>query len=388
MKITAASASGLEIDPLLSQLIPTLEEGLDNHSPNIGFFFASNHFDEELPEAVQRIQERFQISHLVGCTGDGIIGPNREYEQEPCFSLWVGQLPAVDLQSFHLSPFDLESVVHQNDWQNLIRAKKDDETNLILLGDPFSFNVSVFLNGINQNLPKCRIVGGMASGATSPGHSMLIHNNRIYHEGAVCVCLSGGLKVDSVVSQGCRPIGKPQIITGAEKNVIQHIGGKPSLEIIQELYDSSSERDRSLIEQGMFLGRAIDEYQGEFKRGDFLIRNLIGADKNTGSITVMDHVQAGITVQFHIRDAETADEDLRALLTPHTGMNPDGVLLFSCNGRGTRMYPDSNHDLNLLRERLDSPPIAGFFCAGELGPVGGKNFIHGHTAAVALFKRK
>ena len=201
----------------------------------------------------------------------------------------------------------------------------------------------------------------------------------------VGVALTGNLKVDTVVSQGCRPIGKPFVITKGERNVIHELGGKPALERLHETYQSLPAEDEPLARQSLFVGRVIDEYKKSFARGDFLIHNIMGVDRRTGAIGIAGRAKVGATVQFHVRDAKSADEDLRLLLSPRAGRAIEGAMLFGCNGRGTNMWPQPGHDVGVLREMLGDVPVAGFFCGGEFGPIGGKNFVHGFTASIALF---
>ena len=211
-------------------------------------------------------------------------------------------------------------------------------------------------------------------------------DGRVYEDGAVAVLIDGPVAVRSVVSQGCRPIGRPMIVTKADGNLIRELGRRPVLEAVREMFAGLSEDDRDLVRAGLHVGRVINEYQEKFGRGDFLVRNVIGSDEE-GGLAVTDFVRVGQTIQFQVRDADTADEDLRALLEDQQrGAPPAGALLFTCNGRGTRMFPGPNHDAALLREVLGPIPVAGFFAMGEIGPIGGQNFVHGFTASVALFE--
>jgi small ligand-binding sensory domain FIST len=198
--------------------------------------------------------------------------------------------------------------------------------------------------------------------------------------------LSGAVRVQTVVSQGCRPIGKHFVITRAEQNVIYELGGKPAVIQLHEVLVTLPTREQELVRRGLHLGRAVTEYQDRFGQGDFLVRNVLGIDPDSGAVVVNDFVRVGQTVKFHIRDSQTADADLRQLLAARqqAGANPLGVLLFSCNGRGTRMFPEPHHDAAAIAKAFGSVPLAGFFAAGELGPVGGKNFVHGFTASIAL----
>jgi small ligand-binding sensory domain FIST len=235
------------------------------------------------------------------------------------------------------------------------------------------------------------VVGGMASGGMGPGANQLFLGSRALTSGAVAVLIHGAVRIRSIVSQGCRPIGDHYVVTQANRNVIQELGGKPPLAHLQEFFPKLSAADQMRIQQGLFVGRVINEYKDRFERGDFLVRNVIGADPGSGAIGIGDLIRAGQTVQFHVRDAQSADEDLRQLMaTARSGRasSPRGALLFTCNGRGTRLFLHPNHDAGVIREYCGDIPTAGFFAQGELGPIGGRNFIHGFTASVVLFEEK
>jgi small ligand-binding sensory domain FIST len=229
----------------------------------------------------------------------------------------------------------------------------------------------------------------MASGARQAGENPLLIGEDLRLDGAVGVLLRGAVKARSVVSQGCRPIGRPLIITKAKDNIILELGGKTALDQLQQLWQELGPRDRELVQHGLHVGRVISEYMDAFRRGDFLVRNVVGLDKASGALAITERVRVGQTIQFHVRDASTADEDLHAMLQldrrGHAG-KPAAALLFSCNGRGTRLFEQPDHDARAIRAEAGAIPLAGFFAQGELGPVGGINFIHGFTASVVLFE--
>jgi small ligand-binding sensory domain FIST len=229
----------------------------------------------------------------------------------------------------------------------------------------------------------------MASGGAGPGENRLLLDGQCLNAGGAGVIVRGGPQIHSVVSQGCRPIGNTFVVTKAEDNVIVELGGKTALSRLEQTYAGLSEDDRQLIRRGLHVGIAMNEYKPAFSRGDFLITNVLGADRESGAIAIGNFVRMGQTVQFHIRDADAADEDLRQLLAMQreklAGV-PRGALLFSCNGRGTRLFPRPNHDASVIQELCGPLPLGGFFAQGELGPVGGRNYIHGFTASMALFE--
>jgi small ligand-binding sensory domain FIST len=260
---------------------------------------------------------------------------------------------------------------------------------LIVLGEPFSFPADWLAEKIHADRRGAIVCGGMASGAFGPGKNRVAVDEASHAAGAAAVLVHGPVTVRTVVSQGCKPIGKPAVVTKAEQQTIQELGGRPPLEMLQELFDELPPEDRALVNQGLHVGRVINEYQDSFGRGDFLIRNVVGADRGTGAIAVADFIRPGQTVQFHVRDARSADDDLRSLLT-EAGRNfrPEGALLFTCNGRGTRMFDTADHDAAAVDDAWPGLPLAGLFAQGEVGPVGGRSFVHGFTAGLALFGPK
>jgi small ligand-binding sensory domain FIST len=260
---------------------------------------------------------------------------------------------------------------------------------VVLLADPFTTPATALLPALTtcgggRPVP---VVGGMSSGASQPGLNVLALDGQILRNGAVGVTLGAGCDVDVVVSQGCRPVGKPVVITRARGNVIQELGGHPALDAVQEMAGSLEPAERELLSGGLLLGTVVNEYKQRFGRGDFLVRNVLGYDKQHGAIAVGDLPRVGQTVQFHVRDAATAHEDLQLLLDGQQVKDPAlAALLFTCNGRGSRLFQERHHDVRTIRQRLGEVPLAGFFAAGEFGPIGDRSFLHGHTASLALLR--
>lgn len=317
---------------------------------------------------------------LIGCTAQGVIGGAREIEQPPGISVWAAHLPGTEVRAFQVS---FEQTVEGVAFSGFPDDAPDGAT-VLMLADPFTFPADELLERLNADRPGLPIVGGMASGGMGPGQNRLFAGPEVLNGGAVGVLIDGRVSVRSVVSQGCRPIGVPATVTRAERNIIFELGGRTPLERLRETFSAATSEDRILMQRGMHVGIVIDEYKTEFARGDFLIRGLMGADVEKGAVAVGDVVEVGSTLQFHVRDAASADEDLRQMLGS-IDRAPAGVLLFSCNGRGTHMFPEPDHDARVVQQSLGGVPLAGFFAAGELGPVGGKNFLHGFTASLAVF---
>ncbi len=327
---------------------------------------------------------------LLGCPGETIIGNDREVEQGPALCVWLGRwTEAIEVTPFHLALEQTSEGYSLLGWPDELVEATPSESLLLALADPFTLPVDDFLSQINDEHSGLPVVGGMASGGREPGVHRLILGKRVLSEGAIGVLLQGPIRCRHVVSQGCRPIGKPLVITKARDNMILELGGKPPLAQLQLLWPELNPRDQQLVQQGLHVGRVINEYQEGFQRGDFLVRNVIGIDRNTGALAITERVRVGQTVQFHVRDATTADEDLRLLLQSQSkahATKPQGALLFSCNGRGTRLFPAPHHDAATIQSECGPVPLGGFFAQGELGPIGGQNFIHGFTASVALFE--
>jgi small ligand-binding sensory domain FIST len=305
------------------------------------------------------------------------VGGAREVEQRPGIALWAGHTGPVTPFHLHVEPTpDGNAVVG---WP---QQQPEGAPALLVLADPFTFPTDAFLERLQQDRPELAVVGGLASGSAAPGGNRLVIDDRVVTDGAVGAFLGADVDVATVVSQGCRPIGDPLVVTKAERNIVYELAGRPALERLQDVARSLPEDERELLAHGVHLGRVIDESKSEFGRGDFLIRNVLGGDPSNGAIAVGDLVEVGSTAQFQVRDAASADEDLRHLLD---GRKAQGALLFTCNGRGSRFFGRPDHDAEVVAEGLATPAVAGMFCAGELGPVGRRNFLHGFTASVVLF---
>ena len=345
--------------------------------PTLLVVFASSHFEDQLQEIAQRVNETLQPQNTMGCTGESIVADELEIEGEPCISIWAAWWPDASINLSHVT-FDRENA----NFVGLPDVSTD--SSILLLADPFSFPADVLLAKMNEEKPGTQMIGGMASGASRPGEAKLVFNEKVLEEGCVLATLSG-VPITCVVSQGCRPIGEPYVITKAERNVIYELGGKRAHDQLKTVYDRLPTRDKELMRMGIHLGRVVNEYQESFDYGDFLMRNITGFDPEDASISVGDFYRAGQTVQFHLRDAISASHDLEELLKRNE-QSTGGALLFTCNGRGTRLFEDPHHDAGKVRAAAGEVPCAGFFCAGEIGPIGGQNFLHGFTASVALFK--
>ncbi len=328
------------------------------------------------------MRAELEPTHLLGCVAEGVVGRGVELEEGPGVAIWAGAFPGGEVETFHAVARELDDRMAVAGFPAL-----EDPSLVALVVDPYTFPAAPFLGELNRERPGLPLVGGLAAGGRRPGAQALIVDDEIHAEGAIGAILTG-VAVRTVVSQGCAPIGSEAVITSAEGNVIHELAGQPALERLRSEIAKLSEGERHLAAQGLLVGLVIDENQAEYGRGDYLMRGLLGADEETGALAVGESVRVGQTLRFHVRDAASADEDLRAGLDEALGTTGDraaGALLFTCNGRGTSMFPAPHHDAGAVGRALGHDALAGFFCGGEIGPVGGRAFLHGFTATLALF---
>jgi len=383
--VKAGGALVLTADPgaAASRAVAEARAALGDTPPSLAVLFASAHFLGSAEALVAAVADQAGPLPLIGCVGEAVAGRAREIESEPAVSLWLG----ADLGP--VETFTMEFIrTSRGGAYGGYRFPRQAAGVHLMICDPFTFPADSLLAHLNDQRPGAVVMGGLASAALGSRQSQLFLGDRVLSRGAVGVHLPRA-EVHPLVAQGCRPVGDAYIITGANGNVILELGGRPPLTRLQEMAAALPGRDQELLAQGVLLGVVIDEYQAEPGQGDFLIRGLVGADPESGAMAVGGEVGVGQTVQFHVRDAESADADLRRALERASaalgGRRPAGALLFTCNGRGSRMFSERDHDAGLIATMLGDIPLAGFFCAGELGPVGGQNFLHTFTASIALF---
>lgn len=387
MRFASATTTERVLTTSMPNLIGEIRRQIPEGGFDFGLLFMSSHFGKEAEECARAIGDELSPRVLIGCTGEGVIGSQEEIERTPAITLAVAQFPNVELTPVVFPASELQQA-HDEGTSPLENVEIPDSVKLlVMVADPFSTPMDQLLDSYNETFPGVPIIGGLASGGRAPHENALIMNDLVLRDGAVAVAFSGDVAVDVIVSQGCRPVGPVLEVTEASNNVIQRLEGKPPLDHIQALVEDLSSEDRELLRKGLFVGRAIDSSKEVLGRGDFLIRGVTGLDHKNGAIAVGDFIEEGEIIQFHLRDAATAREDLEMMLTPQSLFGqPSGAFLFSCNGRGTRLYDHANGDISSIREFFPRLNVAGFFCAGEIGPIGGKNFLHGHTASLALIR--
>lgn len=387
MRFASATTTERDWQEASQALAAQIEAQMNGLAIHLAVIFLSPHFRAVARELTEALRAQLDWEVLIGCTAEGVIGKDQEIERLPAVTLVTAHLPEVEL-----TPFTLQSM----NWEKLLADPRtfypaigapNKAKLFMVLADPFTTPIEHILNAFNSFYPDLPLVGGMASGSTRAGGNALLFNDRLLNNGAVGVAFSGAFEADVIVSQGCRPIGQPVTVTSATQNMIYSLDGETPLIYLQKLIEEISPQDRELLQGGLYLGRAIVSDQETLGRGDFLIRGVLGLDRQSGAMVVGDSLETGETIQFHLRDASTAAEDLEMMLAPQLFYDPpSGGFLFSCNGRGTRLYNHPNGDINAIQKVIGEIHLAGFFCAGELGPIGGKNFLHGHTASLVLFR--
>ncbi len=374
----------------VGQVVSDLSQRL-NGSVDLAVVFATPHHADAMTLVHEVLRSTLAPRVELGVTCEGVIGVRREVERSPGLSILAASLPDALLEPFETEDIDWSTAAHEPE---AVRAQlwphADDEPKVVLfMADPFSTPMLSVLPGLGAALPDVPVIGGMASGAGQAGDNRVLYNGQVMSDGGVGVVIGGAVQVDTTVSQGCRPVGKPVVITKSQRHVVMQLGGRQAMAVVRELIASLPDEDRVLIQNnGLLVGRVINEYKDRFGRGDFLIRGLHGVDEDNGYIAIADpQVRVGQTIQFHVRDQRTAREDFSLLLEMQQIHGPAaGALLFSCNGRGTRLFDRPNADSGMVHHALGDAPLAGFFAAGEIGPVGGQNFVHGHTAALVVFR--
>jgi len=391
MKWATAISWNTSVEAAIMECSERVRGDLGPGGISLAAIFVTPHFAAYYPRMHRMVADHLAPETLIGCSGGGVIGGDEEIERAPALSIVAARLPDVEVNPFRVDgPLpDLDG--SPDAWEAVIGVRPEEEPQIVLLADPFSVRAEALLSGLDYAFPASPKIGGLASGATSPGLNALFLNEDVFDGGAVGVALTGNVVVDTVVAQGCRPVGDLMSVTDCEGNLLRELDGRPAFEVLQELFASLDERDRRLAAVSLFVGVLMDEFREEPRTGDFLIRNLIGADPRLGAVAVGENLHEGMRVRFHLRDAETSAEDLHAVLTGYEKTvsqdgSPSGALLFSCLGRGEYLYGRPNFDTGIFHEHLGGVPVGGFFCNGEIGPVAGTTFLHGYTSSFGLFR--
>jgi small ligand-binding sensory domain FIST len=379
-RVAAALSSAPGAPDAASEAARAACEGLEGETPDLALLFLSAEHADRADEALAAAIAELEPARLLGCVAQGVVAGAREVEQGPGAAVWAASLPGARVEPFHATAFETDEAYE-------IHGVPDDLADaalVALLVDPFTFPAAPLLARLNADRPGLPVVGGLAVAGGEPGSQALFLDGEVHAEGAVGAVVAD-VRVRPLVSQGCAPIGRDAVVTSAEGNVVYELAGQPALERLKDDIAALPPQQQALAARGLLAGLVIDENRPTYDRGDYLMRGLLGADEESGALAIGEPVRVGQTLRFHVRDAESADRDLREALTGLAGERVAGALLFTCNGRGTNMFAEPHHDACVVSEVLGTDALAGFFCGGEIGPVGSRAFLHGFTATLAVF---
>ena len=393
MKWSSAISEELTLAAAFNECAGALDDALGGLEPHMLIAFVSPHYAQEYRTLTALAAERFGGALLVGCSGGGVIGAATEVENRPGLALSAAHLPNVRLSPFHIQYGALpDGDAPPDEWGKLVDTPIGSAVDFLILADPFSMQGEQLLMGLDYAFPRSAKIGGLASGAHQQGGNALYLGDETYNEGVVGVAFEGDVRIDTVVAQGCRPIGDLMHITASSRNILLEVDGRTPFEALKEIFMELSDRDRELAQHSLFLGVVMDELNDDPKLGDFLIRNIVGVDAQRGALAVGEMLKEGQTVQFHLRDAQTSSQDLSAMLDqyvsemPEGGQDEAGALLFQCLGRGSYLYGRPDHDTSMFTDMVGAVPLTGFFCNGEIGQVGDATFLHGYTSSFGIFR--
>ncbi|WP_217915038.1 FIST signal transduction protein [Miltoncostaea marina] len=363
--------------------------GLGPGAPTLVVVFASPDLCDDGDALLEAVHGELAPEHLIGGMAEAVVAEGREVEGGSGLAVWAARLPGIEVIPFRLVARPLGEGLGVLGWPDAVAdAPAGNIGPVVMLADPFTFPADGLLDELNQEPGAPVVVGGLVSGARRQGDHRLFAGRDVLEEGAVAVALRGA-HLRTVVSQGCRPVGPEMTVTAAEGAAVHELAGRPALQKLQEVIEALEPRERDLALNGLLTGVVIDENRPEYERGDFLVRPIHGGDRESGALMVGQGVRVGQTMRFHVRDADSADEDLRLALRRARAelgdAEPGGAILFTCNGRGSNMFAEPDHDASAIAAELGPVPVAGLFCNGEIGPVGGRSFLHGFTATMVLF---
>jgi small ligand-binding sensory domain FIST len=369
-----------------------LRNRLRSPQASLGLVFMSPKFFPEARQVLEILRVHARVPLLAGCSSQGLIVGAEELEENAGLTFALYSLPGAELEGFHITQEQVEEANGPGYWRLESGIEPERTNGWLVFVDPFHLDSEAWIRTWNEAYAPLPVLGGLASGDSNEQYTQIYLNGDVFESGAVAISVGGQVRLEGVISQGCTPIGETWTLTKVEQNIIHEIGNRPAYQVLAETFNQLSAEDQKKARGNIFIGLVVNEYLDDFHRGDFLIRNLLGADAKTGSIAVAALPRSGQTVQFQRRSAEAAKEDMKELLTRAKRALGEatvyGGCLCSCNGRGRNLFGEPNHDAHMVQQRFGPFGLAGFFCNGEIGPVGEKNFLHGYTASLALFVRK
>ena len=364
---------------------------LNNKKADLALIFISSHHSSYYEKIIEKIKVNIDCEIILGCSGSGVIGEGKEFEYLPGVSLTVASLPNVELKPFHFSQDELPSPDEGPDaWKDIIEVIDDNPKTIVLFPDPFSIRTEYILDGLDFAFPDTKIIGALASGGNKPGENALFVNDETYFRGCSGLVITGDFELDILVAKSCRPIGEPMIVTQSNNNIINELDGDLPIVAIKKLYDDLPEDEKDVMNNALQIGILMDRLGDIDDEITYMIRNISSIDKETGSISIGESITDGQVIQFHLRDSQAAQEELKKMLSEYEiddGQIIKSTLMFSSVGRGKYLLGESHHDINLYKNIIgNESPITGFFSNGEISPIGDRTYLHGYTSSFAIFK--
>jgi small ligand-binding sensory domain FIST len=394
MKESAASGywKGAFDETALRDWAKRLRQGLRAPRVSLGLLFTTPHYFDNAARILEVARVHAEVPLLLGCSSTGLIHGAREIEDEAGLALSLYSLPGAELKGCHFTQGQVEEANGPGYWALETGLTAEQINGWLVFADPYQTDAEAWLRGWNEAYAPKPILGGLAGGDHAQNAAQLYLDGEVFEEGGVAVAVGGEVELQSVISQGCTPIGETWTITKAEGNIIHQIANRSAYEVLQETFANLSEPEQRKARGNLFVGLVVNEYLEEFHRGDFLVRNILAGDPQSGSLAIGAVARQGQTMQFQRRDAAAATEDMTVLLDRLARRMGErslyGGCLCTCNGRGHRLFGHPNHDAGLVQEKLGPMELGGFFCNGEIGPIGERNFLHGYTASLALFTKR
>lgn len=393
MQWASVSATEPSLTQALAQATDRLLEALGGREPDLVLAFVAAHYRAQFSMLPDLLRREFETATLSGCLSASTIGAGREHEDQPAITLLGAVLPNVKVCSAHLDEKNTPPTYAERSlWEASLQLAGNTPEGVLLLADPFSFASEAFLKGLDRHFPQTVKLGGLASGMEQAGTPCLFLNNTVYDSGVITLALCGDIAIDTIIAQGCRPIGDPMFANRSHENLILEIDGKVPREVLTELYVKLKRDDRQLFTDALFLGVAMEAQREQYQAGDYLIRSILGLDPQSGALWVNAHVPPNSVVQLHLRDAATSAHDIEQLLKRYraspSSRHAAGAVMFSCLGRGAQLYGHPNHDSNAFEHNLGDVPVGGFFCNGEIGPVRSTTHLHSYTTVFGVFRSK
>jgi len=373
-------------DDLVVSVVEECREAVGGKTSCV-FAFVSSDWEPHLEDFLEIVRVHGYAPLVVGSSADGLIGVGEEDENVSGFSLLFLNLPNTEVKVNEITQELVEDAGGEDYWSEITGVAPDEVAGWMLLSNPLDIDAESLVKSWNTSYRDVPCFGGLASGGREPEEMFLMRDGEVSSAGALAVSFCGGVRIGGIVSQGCRPIGDPLTITEVDDNMLLSIASRRAYEVLEETFDNLEDDEKLRAQQNILAGLAMDEAVDEHKEGSFLVRSILGGDPDVGALALGAYPRVGQTLQFQMRDKDAADEELRRLSTEFQAKEgePFGGLVFTCSGRGVRMFGVPNHDAGVVEDVFGKVPVAGMFCNGEIGPVGGTNFVHGFTASVAFF---